>query len=120
MSSVVEIAQKLIRCPSITPLDAGAQDYLSQELKKLGFECFHLPFHGVPNLFARLGGGGKHLCYAGHTDVVPPGDESQWTHGPFSGNISGGKLYGRGASDMKGSVAAFTAAIAAYIKKHGN
>ncbi|MGB4056644.1 MAG: succinyl-diaminopimelate desuccinylase [Alphaproteobacteria bacterium] len=119
MTSVVELAKKLISCPSVTPEDAGAQDYLSGVLKNLGFECFHLPFHGVPNLFARIGSGGPHLCYAGHTDVVPPGPAGQWTYGPFTPTVANGKLYGRGASDMKGSVAAFAAAAAAYIAQHG-
>jgi succinyl-diaminopimelate desuccinylase len=117
--SVIEIAKKLISCPSVTPADAGAQDYLAGYLKNLGFEVFHLPFADVPNIFARLGSGGPHICYAGHTDVVPPGPAGQWTYGPFAPTIADGILYGRGASDMKGSVAAFAAAAAAYINQHG-
>lgn len=115
-SDVIEIAQKLIACPSVTPKDAGAQVYLAEFLTKLGFECHHLQFEDVPNLFARIGTKGPHFCYAGHTDVVPPGPEKKWTSGPFSPQIRDGQLYGRGASDMKGSVAAFAAAAATFIK----
>ncbi len=103
----------------MTPTDAGAQDYLASVLKNLGFEIFHLPFGDVPNLFARLGTSGPHICYAGHTDVVPPGPAGQWTYGPFTPTVADGKLFGRGASDMKGSVAAFTSAAAAYLSQHG-
>lgn len=117
--SVIEIAKQLIKCPSVTPADAGAQDYLGKYLQSLGFEIFHLPFGDVPNLFARIGSGAPHVCYAGHTDVVPPGPAGQWTYGPFNPTIADGKLYGRGASDMKGSVAAFAAAAAAYIQQNG-
>lgn len=117
--SVIEILQNLIRCPSVTPIDAGAQVYLADFLKKYGFECHHLPFENVPNLFARIGTSGPHLCYAGHTDVVPPGPEDQWTHGPFNPVVANGKIYGRGACDMKGSVAAFAAAAALYVQKYG-
>ncbi|MGQ0526606.1 MAG: succinyl-diaminopimelate desuccinylase [Alphaproteobacteria bacterium] len=119
VTDVVTLAQNLVRCPSVTPEDAGAQAYLSGVLKKLGFECQNLPFGNVPNLFARLGTGHPHICFAGHTDVVPPGPENLWTHPPFEGVIKDRKLYGRGASDMKGGVAAFTAAIAAYLQEHG-
>ncbi len=116
---VIELTQKLIACPSVTPKDAGALVYLSQQLEALGFECHHLDFgegdEHVPNLFARLGTGAPHICYAGHTDVVPPGPEDAWTYGPFNPHIEDGVLYGRGASDMKGSVAAFTAAVSHYL-----
>lgn len=122
-NDVIEIAQNLIRCPSVTPADEGAQDYLAGILTGLGFECHHLPFGEgsarVPNLFARIGTQGPHLCYAGHTDVVPPGPEEEWTFGPFNPEIKDGVLYGRGASDMKGSVAAFAAGAASYLKKNG-
>ncbi|MGB4107584.1 MAG: succinyl-diaminopimelate desuccinylase [Alphaproteobacteria bacterium] len=117
--SVIELAKTLIKCPSVTPTDAGAQDYLAKYLQSLGFEIFHLPFGDVPNLFARIGSGAPHICYAGHTDVVPPGPAGQWTYGPFTPTVADGKLYGRGASDMKGSVAAFAAAATAYIQQHG-
>lgn len=122
MTDVIEILQELIRCPSVTPEDAGAQEYLAGLLKDMGFECHLLPFGSepaVPNLFARMGGGGPHLCYAGHTDVVPPGNEAAWTHGPFNPVIDNGRIYGRGTWDMKGSVAAFTAAVILYLEKHG-
>ena len=115
---VVELSQKLIACPSVTPKDEGAIVYLSEQLEALGFECHHLMFGDVPNLFARLGTNGPHICYAGHTDVVPAGDESAWTYGAFNPHIEDGVLYGRGASDMKGSVAAFTAAVSEYL--HSN
>ena len=116
MTDVIEIAQKLIACPSVTPKDEGAQLYLAKILENAGFKCFHLKFGEVPNLFARIGTSGPHLCYAGHTDVVPPGPEKKWTHGPFNPVIEDGVLYGRGASDMKGSVAAFAAAALAHVK----
>lgn len=119
MASVIELSKQLISCPSVTPEDAGAQIFLGKVLQEMGFEVFHLPFSGVPNLFARLGNSGPHICYAGHTDVVPPGPAGQWTYGPFNPTVANGKLYGRGASDMKGSVAAFTSAVAAYLMQHG-
>lgn len=117
--NVIDIAKKIIACPSVTPDDAGAQVFLADFLKQRGFEIHHLPFNEVPNLFARIGTEGPHFCYAGHTDVVPPGPENEWTYGPFNPTIKDGIMYGRGASDMKGSVAAFTAAAAIYIEKHG-
>ncbi len=120
---VIDITQTLIACPSVTPEDAGAQIFLGQILEDLGFTCHHLPFgegaKAVPNLFARIGDTGPHFCYAGHTDVVPPGPADQWRFGPFNPTIDNGMLYGRGASDMKGSVAAFVAAASEYLKAHG-
>ncbi|PZQ49152.1 MAG: succinyl-diaminopimelate desuccinylase [Micavibrio aeruginosavorus] len=121
MSDVVFIAQKLIQCPSITPEDAGAQAYLKSLLEPLGFEIFDLPFEGrgsypVKNFFARKGTKGPHLCFAGHTDVVPAGDEAAWSVPPFSGTVKGETLIGRGASDMKGQVAAFVAAVQGFLK----
>ena len=111
----VFLARELIRCPSVTPEDAGAQEVLAAALRPAGFECHHMTFSGegtadVDNLFARIGKDGPHLCFAGHTDVVPPGDEALWLHPPFSAVIEDGVLYGRGAVDMKGEVAAFAAA----------
>ncbi len=118
--NAVDLTCDLIRCASITPLDEGAQELLAKELEAMGFECTHLPFEDVPNLFARLGTDGPHICYAGHTDVVPPGPEDQWTYGPFNPHIDeNGVLFGRGASDMKSSVAAFPAAVSAFLDKHG-
>lgn len=124
MVDVIDLTKALIRCPSVTPEDAGAQALLKDELIKLGFDCYDLPFSDeidtVQNLFARTGNGGKHLSFAGHTDVVPAGNEEAWTHSPFEPFISDdGILYGRGASDMKGSVAAFVSAIHDYIQEHG-
>lgn len=111
-----ELLAKLIACPSVTPEDAGAQVLMAKFLSALGFECHHLEFEGVPNLFARLGTQGPHLCYAGHTDVVPPGPLEKWTSPPFDPALRNGKIYGRGASDMKGSIAAFAVASAQYLK----
>ena len=103
------LAQALIRCPSVTPADGGAQDVLAQALEYKGFSVHRLPFGTTPNLFARRGTGGTHLCFAGHTDVVPPG--AAWTAGPFDATVRDGTLYGRGACDMKGAIAAFVAAL---------
>ena len=122
-ADVVALAQALIRCPSITPVDAGAQEVLAVALEGAGFEVHHLPFaegdtEEVQNLFARIGAAGPHLCFAGHTDVVPPGDEHDWLHPPFAAVIDNGVLYGRGACDMKGAVAAFTAAALDWVAEH--
>jgi succinyl-diaminopimelate desuccinylase len=105
----VPLAQALIRCASVTPADAGAQDVLEAALELLGFKVWRLPFGTTPNLFARRGEGGTHLCFAGHTDVVPPGNA--WAVDPFGGEVRDGVLYGRGACDMKGAIAAFVAAV---------
>lgn len=118
-SQVIEIVQELIRCPSVTPKDEGAQVYITKFLEGLGFECHQLPFGEVPNIFARIGTGSPHICFAGHTDVVPPGPEDKWTYGPFNPEIKDGVLYGRGVCDMKGGVAAFMAATAEYINANG-
>lgn len=120
-NSVVDITQKLISFPSVTPKDEGAQDYLKSFLKPLGFEVYDLPFEGrgsyrVENFFARRGTAGPHICFAGHTDVVPAGDEAAWSVPPFAGTIKGDVLIGRGASDMKGQVAAFVAAVQSFLK----
>ena len=118
--NAVAIAQSLIRCPSITPLDAGALDALAAPLSAAGFACERLTFSegGTPdvdNLVARIGAGAPHLCFAGHTDVVPPGDESLWSHSPFTADIADGLLFGRGASDMKGAIACFAAAAIDFV-----
>lgn len=118
MIDVIELTKSLIACPSVTPKDEGAQIVLEKALTTLGFECYHLPFEDVPNLFARRGTDGPHICFAGHTDVVPSGPENLWTFGPFTPEIENNILYGRGASDMKGSVAAFVAAISAYLDQN--
>jgi succinyl-diaminopimelate desuccinylase len=112
----LELAQALIRCPSVTPEEGGALDLLQSVLGDLGFTCHRLPFAEedsprVDNLYARFGEGGPHLCYAGHTDVVPVGDAAAWSVDPFAGELRDGALYGRGAVDMKGAIAAFVAAV---------
>lgn len=118
--SALDIARKLIQCPSVTPEDAGAQAYLKSVLEPLGFIIHDLPFEGngsypVKNFFGRYGTIGPHLCFAGHTDVVPAGDEKAWSVPPFAGEVVGDKLVGRGASDMKGNIAAFVAAAGKFL-----
>ena len=120
----VQFAADLIRCPSVTPSDAGALDMLEQALRKMGFHCTRLPFEEegtepVDNLYARLGTQGPHICFAGHTDVVPVGAADEWQVDPFAGEIRDQYLWGRGAADMKGAIAAFAAAVAAHIETHG-
>ena len=115
MLDAVALTQALIRCPSVTPADAGALAVLEAALEPLGFACHRLRFEqdGTPpieNLYARLGTSAPHFCFAGHSDVVPPGDG--WAHDPFAAVISDGVLFGRGAADMKSAVAAFAAAVA--------
>jgi succinyl-diaminopimelate desuccinylase len=115
---------ELIRCPSVTPADAGAQEALCGMLERLGFSVERPVFSedGTPdvaNLYARLAGDGKHLMFAGHTDVVPPGDETAWTHPPFAAETENGFLHGRGAVDRKGGIASFVAAVARHIAEHG-
>ena len=118
----VALAQALIRCPSVTPVEGGALTLLEQLLTSLGFTCHRLVMRepGTPdvdNLYARFGNIAPHVCFAGHTDVVPPGDESKWTHPPFSGIIADGQLYGRGAVDMKGGIACFVSAVGRLLAK---
>ena len=109
------LAQALIRCPSVTPEDAGAQDILAAALERLGFTVTRLRYGQTANLFARIGHDGPHLCFAGHTDVVPAGDGT-WRFDPFAATVQDGVLYGRGACDMKGAIAAFVAACAAHLR----
>jgi len=104
------LAQSLLRCRSVTPADDGAQGVLAAALEALGFAVTRLRFGEIENLFAERAGPGAHLCFAGHTDVVPPGEG--WAHEAFAGEVEGGVLYGRGAVDMKGAIAAFVAAAA--------
>jgi succinyl-diaminopimelate desuccinylase len=120
----IALAQALIRCPSVTPVDAGAQAVLAAALRPLGFRVEELRFDGgggpaIDNLFARLGEDGPHLAFAGHTDVVPAGDVDAWTADPFGAEIRDGWLYGRGSCDMKGEIACFVAAVARFIERHG-
>ncbi|NOG72411.1 succinyl-diaminopimelate desuccinylase [Roseicella sp. DB1501] len=112
------LAQALIRCPSVTPADAGALGVLEAALAPLGFACHRLRFGEVENLYARRGTTGPHFCFAGHTDVVPPGPAEGWADDPFSGAVRDGRLYGRGACDMKGGIAAFVAGLADYLAAH--
>lgn len=109
----IEFAAELIRCPSVTPKEAGALDLMQSTLEELGFTCTRYPFEDVDNLYARLGNQAPNLCYAGHTDVVPVGDASEWNVDPFGGDVTDGKLWGRGAADMKGGIASFVAAVSA-------
>jgi len=115
----VKLAQDLIRKPSVTPVDAGALDVLQNHLEDLGFACTRYPFgegeDRVDNLYARLGDKAPNFCYAGHTDVVPVGDLEKWDSPPFEAVIENGELIGRGAADMKGSIAAFVAAVTNLI-----
>ncbi|OYV36158.1 MAG: succinyl-diaminopimelate desuccinylase [Rhodospirillales bacterium 20-64-7] len=111
MIDPLPLAQALLRCPSVTPQDAGAQAYLAGELESYGFNVTRLTFGGIENLYAERGTMGPRLCFAGHTDVVPPGSGA-WRHDPFGGVVDNGVLYGRGACDMKGAVAAFVTAAA--------
>ncbi len=106
-----------MRCPSVTPVEGGALDVCESFLKVGGFQTWRLPFAEVDNLFARFGKGGPHLCFAGHVDVVPVGDETHWKHPPFEGVIEGGCLYGRGAEDMKANIAAAMSAAVDFLSK---
>ena len=110
----VELTRALIRCPSVTPEEGGALALLEELLAGLGFACRRLKFSDkdtpdVENLYARIGRAGPNFCFAGHSDVVPVGSEGAWTVEPFAGTLKEGELYGRGASDMKGAIAAFAA-----------
>jgi succinyl-diaminopimelate desuccinylase len=121
----VGILQSLIRCPSVTPDDGGALDYLSELLTPAGFSAIRLSFNApdtpdVDNLVLRAGSGRPHLCFAGHIDVVPPGRSEDWTHPPFAAETADGFIYGRGAQDMKGPVAAFAAAALGAAKAYGD
>lgn len=114
MSYAVDLASRLIQCPSVTPAEAGAISLLQAELEAIGFACRRLPFGEGPeridNLYASWGSGQPHFAFAGHTDVVPTGPAGSWARDPFSGAVADGILHGRGAADMKGGIAAFVAA----------
>ena len=121
----VDLAQALIRCPSVTPADEGAMDVLQSALEELGFTCHRLPFATgnapeVQNLYARIGDRAPNFCFAGHTDVVPVGDAKEWSVDPFAAEIKGDRLYGRGASDMKTAIAGFAAAAARFLESRDN
>ncbi len=124
MTDALSIARDLVRCPSVTPADAGALGVLEAILKAAGFEVHRVTFGepgtaDIDNLYARIGNSGPHLSFAGHTDVVPAGDEAAWSHGAFSGDVKDGFLYGRGAVDMKGGIACSVAAVLEYLADHG-
>jgi succinyl-diaminopimelate desuccinylase len=108
----VELARELIRRPSVTPADAGAMDIVQSHLTQLGFTCRRLKFGEIENLYARRGGAGRNLCFAGHTDVVPVGDDAAWTRPPFAAELADALIWGRGAVDMKSAIAAFISAAA--------
>ncbi|ENN95396.1 succinyl-diaminopimelate desuccinylase [Bartonella vinsonii] len=122
LTDPLQLLQALIRCPSVTPHEAGALSTLEQFLKKMGF-CVERPVftdkntEDIENLYAKMGEGRPHLIFAGHTDVVPPGALENWTYPPFEAVVNQGKLYGRGAVDMKGGIACFIAALARVLKK---
>ena len=123
MTDALTIARDLIRCASVTPADAGALGVLESLLKQAGFETHRVTFSeagtaDVDNLYARIGDAAPHITFAGHTDVVPPGDESAWSLGAFSGEVRDGYLYGRGAVDMKGGIACSLAAVLDYLRDH--
>jgi len=120
MTDALSIARDLIRCPSVTPEDAGALGVLEKALDAAGFTCHRVTFSeegtaDVDNLYARIGTEGPHITFAGHTDVVPPGDESAWSVGAFSGEVKDGFLHGRGAVDMKGGIACSVAAVLEHL-----
>ena len=112
----LKLAKELIRRPSVTPKDAGSINLLAKNLRSLGFKCQMMNFKNIKNLYAKLGRSSPNFCYAGHTDVVPVGDLKSWSVNPFSGTIKSNKLVGRGASDMKGSIACFVAAVSQFKK----
>ena len=121
----IALTQALIRCPSVTPEEGGALQLLHGVLQEAGFKSHIVRFSDsntpdVDNLYARIGSGAPCLMFAGHTDVVPVGDETRWTHGPFAGEIVDGVLYGRGAADMKGGVAASVSAVLTFLEETGD
>ncbi len=124
LSRSAQILRDLVRCPSVTPVEGGALDVMEARLKKLGFEVHRMVFSDintpdVENLFARIGDKAPHLCFAGHTDVVPVGEKSDWQRDPFAGDVVDGEMIGRGTVDMKGGIACFLGAVEAYLERHG-
>jgi succinyl-diaminopimelate desuccinylase len=119
-NDALSIARDLVRCPSVTPADAGALGVIENLLRSAGFEVHRVTFSepgtaDIDNLYARIGTTAPHIAFAGHTDVVPPGDETAWTLGAFSGEVKDGLLYGRGTVDMKGGIACSVAAVLDYL-----
>jgi succinyl-diaminopimelate desuccinylase len=124
MNDALSIARELLRCPSVTPADAGALGVLENILKAAGFDVHRVTFSepgtaDIDNLYARIGSAAPHISFAGHTDVVPAGDETAWSHGAFAGEVKDGLLYGRGAVDMKGGIACSVAAVLDYLSANG-
>src|SRR6185312_7301410 len=120
----VAITRELVRCPSVTPAEGGALKYLKTVLKAAGFTVHRMTFsepgaEDVENLYARIGNGAPNLVFAGHTDVVPPGDEKSWKHPPFAGETDDAELFGRGAVDMKGGIACAVAAALDHLAANG-
>ena len=124
MTDALPLAQELIRCESVTPVDAGALDVLEREVARMGFACTRYPFgegeHRVDNLYARKGNASPNFCFAGHVDVVPPGEAAKWREAPFAAEVRDGMLWGRGAADMKGAIAAFIAAVERILASGGD
>ena len=118
--SELKLAKDLIRKPSITPKDAGAINLLAKNLRSIGFNCKIINFKNVKNLYAKLGRSSPNFCYAGHTDVVPPGNIKNWTTNPFKPIVKNNKLIGRGANDMKASIACFVAAVSRFKNQNKN
>ena len=116
----LKLAKELIRIPSITPKDAGAINLLAKNLRSLGFKCKIINFKNIKNLYAKLGKSSPNFCYAGHTDVVPPGNINDWSINPFKPTVKNNKLIGRGANDMKASIACFVAAVSKFKMKNKN
>ena len=116
----LKLAKDLIRKPSITPKDAGAINLLAKNLRSIGFKCKIINFKKVKNLYAKLGKSSPNFCYAGHTDVVPPGNMKMWTTNPFKPIVKNNKLIGRGANDMKASIACFVAAVSRFKNQNKN
>ena len=123
MTTALDITQELVKCPSVTPKDEGAMDVVEKHLRRLGFTIQRMTFSGdngpdTENLFATVGSGTPHLCFAGHTDVVPVTPESEWSHPPFGAEIHANTLYGRGVCDMKGGIACFIEATERYLSEN--
>src|SRR3954464_15816655 len=121
----VTLARDLVRCPSVTPAEGGALTLIENVLKPAGFEVHRVTFEKpgtdpVENLYARFGTNAPPLMFAGHTDVVPPGDETRWSHPPFASDIADGFFFGRGTVDMKGGIACFIAAALRHLRERGN
>jgi len=122
--NTIKLTQALVKCKSITPIDDGAIEIVQNHLNSIGFDCTPLSFsdpdsYNVKNLFASIGSSGRHLAFAGHTDVVPAGNEESWRFPPFSATIENDKLYGRGTEDMKSNIACFMSATNNFLKKYG-